>query len=325
MVHVSFFIDPYVISIKLREPKRDASEPSIDFRPCQEPRGGTAQLGVIRQSGGATVQPTAAQQPHKEAEMAYPRAVILRHALGAIGHDDELFTDPSLVGLTVAWLPGDQGLTILVGGGTSAAGAALEPALSVFVHHLSVPRLLALVERMVSLTPVIGAPEPFLETLVDHPTRWNEPPREDYDPAMDPFTTTNGLEWHRHARCIALAQGSFFATHRNPDEPRIERDWVAESPGGGVEPVKKAAEDPFRSELDQEDDGPFGTVPHPEDPAGWSGRITAYPVDSTGWRPDEQRGLVVDFAVDGRLRVYLNKDEAADLLPVLRHRPGWAA
>ena len=255
--------------------------------------------------------------------MAYPRAVVLRHAVGALGHDDELFSDPSLVGLTVAWLPGDQGLTILVGGGTSAAGTALEPALCVFVHHLSVPRLLALVERMVSLTPVIGAPEPFLETLVDHPTRWNEPPREDYDPAMDPFTATNGLEWHRHARCIALARGAIFAAHPNRDEARTERYLVSHSFGHDDEWVKKVDEDPFRPELDQEDDGPFGTVPHPEDPAGWSGRITAYPVDSTGWRPDEQRGLVVDFAVDGRLRVYLNKDEAADLLPVLRHRPSW--
>jgi hypothetical protein len=66
VVQVSFFIGSNVISIKLREPKRDASEPSIDFRPCQEPRGGTAPLGVIRRGGGATVQPTAAQQPHKE-------------------------------------------------------------------------------------------------------------------------------------------------------------------------------------------------------------------------------------------------------------------
>jgi hypothetical protein len=66
MPHGSFFTGSYVISIELRERKRDASETSIDFRPCQEPRGGNAPLGLIRLGGGATVQPTAAQQPHKE-------------------------------------------------------------------------------------------------------------------------------------------------------------------------------------------------------------------------------------------------------------------
>ena len=66
MSHGSFFIDPYVISIELRGRERDASEPSIDFRPCQEPRGGNAPMGVKRHSGGATVQPMAAQQPLKE-------------------------------------------------------------------------------------------------------------------------------------------------------------------------------------------------------------------------------------------------------------------
>jgi len=253
--------------------------------------------------------------------MAHPRAVILRHAVGALGHDDELFTDMTLRGLTVAWLPGDHGLTILVGGGASIAGTALEPALSVFVHHKSVPRLLALVERMVSLTPVIGAPEPQIESISDHPTRWNEPPREDYDPALDPFNTANGFDWHRHARCIILARGENFS----PTVPAAEDNPFinpAESVGsGGV----GGAADPFRPEMDQEDDGMFGTAPHPEDPAGWSGRITAYPMDSTSWRPEERRSFVLEFSVSGRLRVYLDQDEVADLVPVLRHQPGWVA
>ena len=249
------------------------------------------------------------------------RAVVLPAAIGALGEDDELFTDLTLRGLTVAWLPGDHGLTILVGGGTSIAVTALEPALSVYVHHRSVPRLLALAERMVSLTPVIGAPEPLIQPIVDHPTRWNEPPREDYDPALDPFITANVFRWHRHARCIILARGASFS----PTASEAERNPFidpAESVGsrsvGGVI-------DLFRRELDQEDDGMFGTVPHPEDPAGWSGRITAYPMDSTSWRPEERRGFVLDFSVSGRLRVYLTQDEVADLVPVLRHRPGWVA
>ena len=255
--------------------------------------------------------------------MAYPRAVILRHAVGALGHDDELFTDMTLRGLTVAWLPGDHGLTILVGGGTSIAGTALEPALSVFVHNKSVPRLLALMERMVSLTPVIGAPEPQLQAIVDHSTSWNEPPREGYDPALDPFTAANDFDWHRHARCIILARGA----SSSPTAPVAELNPF-------IDPAESVGEvaDPFRPEMDQEDDGMFGTVPHPEDPAGWSGRITAYPMDETSWRPEERRDRVLEFShsshefsVSGRLRVYLTKDEVADLVPVLRHRPGWVA
>jgi hypothetical protein len=254
--------------------------------------------------------------------MAFPRAVILRHAVGALGHDDELFTDPSLVGLTVAWLPGDHGLTILVGGGASGTGEVLEPALSVFVHHQSVPRLLAMAERMVSLTPVIGAPMPQLESIEDHPVRWNKPPREYYDPAVDPYSSVNEGDWHRHARCIALARGATFS----PTAPEPERNPFLDSAAAVASgSLSGGAVDPFRPELDQEDGGLYGTGPHPEDPAGWSGRITAYPIDGNGWRPDERRGFVVDFLVDGRLRVYLDKDEVADLLPVLRHRPGWFA
>jgi hypothetical protein len=52
MSHGSFFIGSYVISIELREPKRDASETSIVFKPCQGPCGGIAPDGGVRHAGG---------------------------------------------------------------------------------------------------------------------------------------------------------------------------------------------------------------------------------------------------------------------------------
>jgi len=203
----------------------------------------------------------------------------------------------------MAWLPGDHGLTILVGGGIGDDGQMLEPALSVFVHAMSVPRLLALVERMVSFTPVFGAPERFPEPFSDHEVKWNMPSREWYDPKADPFDSTEWYPWRRHARCIILAHGPQFSPTPRPD----------------------AEENPFRSELDQEPEDGYGTPSHPEDPAGWSGRITAYPMNESGWRPHEHRLYVLDFLVDGRLRVYLDKQEAIDLFAVLRHHPTWVS
>ena len=51
MSHVSFFFGSNVISIKLRNRKRDASETSIDFKPCQGPCGGIAPDGGVRHAG----------------------------------------------------------------------------------------------------------------------------------------------------------------------------------------------------------------------------------------------------------------------------------
>jgi hypothetical protein len=240
--------------------------------------------------------------------MSNTPSLVVPHAVAAIGANQELFTDASLCGLTMAWLPGDHGLTILVGGGIGDDGQMLQPALSVFVHAMSVPRLLALVERMVSFTPLFGAPERFPEPISDHEVKWNLPPREAYDPTISPFGTVEEPYyepnyWRRHARCIILAQGSQFSSTPRPN----------------------AEEDPFRRELDQEPEDGYGTRPHPEDPAGWSGRITAYSMDEPGWRPHEHRRYVLDFLVDGRLRVYLDQHEASDLFAVLRHHPTWVS
>jgi hypothetical protein len=57
-----------------------------------------------------------------------------------------------------------------------------------------------------------------------------------------------------------------------------------------------------------------------EDPAGWTGTMTAYPADETGWRPNERRVFVIDLSVRGRVRVYLERHEVIDLMAVLQYQ-----
>ncbi len=223
--------------------------------------------------------------------MAYPRAVILRHAVGMLGQDDELHTDDSLRGLTAAWLPGDHGLTILVGGGNDDKGKPMEPALSVFVHSLSAPRLLALVNDLTRPFPTVGPRKHSGET-----TPWEDSPPPPswvgpYDPRTDPFdVATDASLWHGRVRCYVLSQGPQFYW---PMATGDERDA---------------------------DDG------DPERLAGIQGAIEAYVVSDE----DRHRGRLGDrtctlhFNVAGVVRVHITPEEASELVTVLRHRPEWA-
>ena len=44
------------------------------------------------------------------------RGVVIRGAVGGLGEDDELFTSLEMQGLSAAWLPGDHGLCLMLGG-----------------------------------------------------------------------------------------------------------------------------------------------------------------------------------------------------------------
>ena len=70
----------------------------------------------------------------KESKLSSPpvRALILPAAIGALGEDDEMFTSLELQGLTAAWLPGDHGLCLIIGGG-AIKGVPIEPALTIVV------------------------------------------------------------------------------------------------------------------------------------------------------------------------------------------------
>ena len=65
------------------------------------------------------------------------RAVVLRSAIGALGAENaeghELAASLELQGLTAAWVPGDHGLSLIVGGG-ALGGVQIEPAVTVILH-----------------------------------------------------------------------------------------------------------------------------------------------------------------------------------------------
>ena len=69
-------------------------------------------------------------------------AISTHAAIGTIGGDDEAHTSLELQGFTAAWLPGDHGLCLIVGGGV-LHGVQIEPAVTVVLQSDSEPGLLA--------------------------------------------------------------------------------------------------------------------------------------------------------------------------------------
>ena len=87
------------------------------------------------------------------------RAVILRSAVGALGDDDELHSTLEMQGLTAAWMPGDHGLCLIIGGG-QVDGAQLEPALTVVVPPESTQGLAKRFSRPHPKTPFDWSRDP---------------------------------------------------------------------------------------------------------------------------------------------------------------------
>jgi len=230
-------------------------------------------------------------------------ALVLPHAVAAIGQDDDLRTDRELRGLTVTWLPGGHGVTMLVGGSPNDDGHSTEPALSLFIHALSIPRLLTLVERMVTFTPVIGPPPGEKYEILNACGPSEGPLDHLYDPTANPFSQEANLGWHRLVRCVILAQRTQF-------QPALA---VASEVNPFLDGL--AVEERILM-LNKYIEMPEGA----EDPAGWTGTMTAYPADETGWRPNERRVFVIDLSVRGRVRVYLERHEVIDLMAVLQYQ-----
>lgn len=70
------------------------------------------------------------------------RGVVIRGAVGGLGEDDEFFTSLEMQGISAAWLPGDHGLCLVLGGGL-LKGVPLEPALTIVVAPQGLRRLAA--------------------------------------------------------------------------------------------------------------------------------------------------------------------------------------
>lgn len=82
----------------------------------------------------------------KELSARPVRAVILHSAIGTLGEDDEVHTSLELQGLTAAWMPGDHGLSLIVGGGV-INGVQIEPAVTVVMPPISAVTLARTISR----------------------------------------------------------------------------------------------------------------------------------------------------------------------------------
>ena len=92
------------------------------------------------------------------------RAVVLHAAIGAVGGDDEVHTSLELQGFTAAWLPGDHGLCLIVGGGV-LDGVQIEPAVTVVLPSQS-PALLARTISRVQASAYLVMGEPTFGTTI---------------------------------------------------------------------------------------------------------------------------------------------------------------
>ena len=234
------------------------------------------------------------------------RAVILPAAVGALGNDDELHVDPLLCGLTIAWVPGDHGVTLLLGGFTQG-GQQQEPALTVFITARSVQRLLK-----------IGWEPDLFGRAVHDFGQWRRATSEeeqkeyaevgrlasDYIANLSPFRTkavaydpteNPGGEagfFAGHAHCIVLDRGAPLPAVKGP----MVRMY------GGPDPMQPPKV--FR-------------------PESIDGRLRTFEINQASLRPGDDRRFLIEIYVPQRIRVFLTRAEVDDLMIVLRYQPDW--
>ena len=224
------------------------------------------------------------------------RAVILPRAIGALGNDDEHHVDPRLSGLTVAWIPGDHGITLMLGGFTQN-GTQKEPALTLFVSAQSVARMVrrgfptsgdvlmaSLNKVSIDSTFVKGPPFEWIE--------W-------YNPESDDELVGIGY-YSGAAHCIILAKSDPL---NQPETLTIYHTGIIRKSG---KPSKlKDSEPSFQV----------------------NGRIATWKLDedhvSDGYKPEVDRKFMLELSLPERIQVFLTEDEVDDLLLVLRYKPGW--
>jgi hypothetical protein len=234
------------------------------------------------------------------------RAVILPAAVGALGNNDELHVDPLLCGLTIAWVPGDHGITLLLGGFTQG-GKQQEPALTIFITSRSVQRLLK-----------IGWELDLFGSAVRQLGRWWSTTSEEeqkefaeagnvvseeianlapfqakvvaYDPTENPGRDFGLFAGHAH--CIVLDKGAPL--------PAVKGPMVRMH--GGPNPAQPPKV--FR-------------------PESIDGRLRTFEIDQGSLRPGDDRRFLIELLVPQRIRVFLTRAEVDDLMIVLRYQPPW--
>lgn len=231
------------------------------------------------------------------------RAVILPGTIGVLGSDDENHVDPLLGGLTVAWIPGDHGITIMLGGYVQN-GVQQEPALTAFITAQSVQRILRR-----GFPNELGHISTMLEKL-------GEPTFDLYGEPVDPLyewweeyipgasDELGGLGYFSgYVHCMILGKG-------DPLKP--------------AKPLKA-----YHSGLKRETGKPSRTKDFQYADIG--GLISTWElfegvplgVGGDSWRPNPARKFVLRFAVPEMIQVFLTAEEVDDLLIVLRYQPAW--
>ena len=231
------------------------------------------------------------------------RAVILPRTIGALGNDDEHHVDLRLSGLTVAWIPGDHGITMMLGGFTQG-DRQQEPALTLFIAAQSVARM---VRRGF---PTIGATQKaWLEHAATDkafeeefgfprgfPFEWVEY----YNPAKSGDELYGRGYYGGAVHCVVLAKGNPL---QPPETLTIYHTGTIRRSG---KPSKLKDQKPH-SQLD--------------------GRITTWELneDHTDYvlAPDEDRMFLLELEVPEPVKMFLTADEMEDLMIVLRYQPDW--
>lgn len=232
--------------------------------------------------------------------------MVLPAAVGALGNDDELHVDPLLCGLTIAWVPGDHGVTLLLGGFTQG-GQQQEPALTVFIAARSVQRLLKIgwkadffgravhelgrllrTESKEELAQSVELGAAIVNELIE-----SSPMKSSvviYEPSEYP--DNSGSLFSGHAHCIVLARGTPLPPVVGP----MVRMYPKPDP---IQPDKV-----FR-------------------PESIEGRLRTFEIDKDSLRPGDERKFLIELYVPQRIRVFLTRDEVDDLMIVLRYQPAW--
>lgn len=241
------------------------------------------------------------------------RAVVLPNTITAYG--DKNYVDRRLNGLTAAWVPGDQGITIILGGFVQGTKQQ-EPALTVFLTAQSAQRLTQrgfptdFYENLLSLG-VAEEPHDKYGNLVEDYEWW-----EEYNPnASDVFSGPGFFSGAAH--CVILAKSDPLeplspaqAYHNGFLRERGNRRRRSGSPD--FQSQLNVGRVTTRETLDAEIRAALTEI----SPL-WKG--------SDSWRPAADRGYLLQIDVPEPVKVFLTEEEVEDLKIVLSYQPDWLA
>ena len=231
------------------------------------------------------------------------RAVVLPNTITAYG--DKNYVDRRLNGLTAAWVPGDQGITMLLGGFLQDTKQQ-EPALTVFLTAQSAQRLAlrgfptTFYENLHSLGVAEELRDKYGELVEDY--EW----WEEYIPDAPDVFSGPGF-WSGAAHCVILAKS-------DPLEPlspaqAYHQGYLRER---GNRRRRSGAPD-FQS---QQNVGRVKTLELLD-------ASLAELFGDESWRPAADRVFLLQLDAPEPVKVFLTEDEVEDLKVVLGYRPDW--